>query len=629
MEAFLILDSKLSKTMKKTVKKINDSYDDKLFILTEKDLYYTLRENFSNNKYVLIDLFADISSTEKVELTNIVVEQMLSINSKLNINECNLPEITINSIYDNGVSIIYNFIQQLEQAIKEYKITTLNLYYGNPQVQYLGIVLAEGERAFRFLYKRSWYLNYFANEVFKSKVIITWRKKDSLILLNFFKQIKLFSILVGKIALLIKRILKTKRMNSIAYTEKPKALIMVRNPIQVEPLIPIYNEFEKSDKIEPIYLALENYSNNRLNSSLYKNNLRYIDLYSLVKFRDILKIIQILVSIIKTRINKMLVNIDLNINNNKISISYNELIRELSIFWFDALLLKNALDKLDYNNKSIKCLINNETHGYYSAVQGQWAKKNNILSVGIQHVSIADKLKPKISRVETMFMMSKEIANKLSRIKPDEKFKFVGPMAYDMYFNTTNHKGNLEAISIFTQPDGYRDEYIKIIEDVLDIRNKYNLNLDINIKLHPREKNIKIFKQFEENYNKVKVIIDEISSSELVKMSNLIISIHSGVLMQSIIIGTPSISINYDKRHNIRYDFINDEVTKKVFSKHDLEWCITNFDKLDLDYYNNRCIYISSKLDGYDGNASKKIYNYILENIDIYNEEEDKNYYEY
>jgi hypothetical protein len=267
------------------------------------------------------------------------------------------------------------------------------------------------------------------------------------------------------------------------------------------------------------------------------------------------------------------------------------------------------------DSHDICCLINNETHSYHSAFQAEWIKKKNGISYGVQHVTIANKLKPRISRVNKMFMMSQNIANQLSKIKPNETFLFFGPLSYDYYFNKSQHGKVFHEISIFTQPDDFKKDYLEIIEDVINIINKHDLDFQLNIKLHPRERDAAIFEKFSERYSNLSIITNELSSNELVLKSDLIISINSGVIMQSIIIGTPIISVNYDLKHSVDVDFIKHSVTKKAKSKEELESYLLDLEKLNDEYKKNRELFFEENLNNYNGAASKSAYAYIKSEV--------------
>ena len=609
MKAYLMLDDKMTSKMLANLERIDECY---LIILADKDVYHKLKRHRANQNYVLIDLFTAEFDAEKVQLTEKFAEDLLKANPHLEWEGYNLPEMTINDIYSDVVSIIYNLVTQLEKIIIEWGITTLVLFGGSPRIQYLGVSLSEGERPFRFLYKRCWFLNYFVNEAFHERMNIVWRDKTSSALLKFFGYVRSVSILGGKFALLLKRCLHRQRNSLPEELRYPVAMFVVRNPIQVEPLIPLYNEFLARKEITPVYLAFENYSNNKIVEVLQKNKLRYHDLYDLLTLRILLRAFINLRLVRKRAEHDSL--IVLTIGKHSIKLSTKKLIDELSVLWVDIFILNALLNDWEVQNHwDIRYLVNNETHGHYSAIEAAWAKKRRIPSIGIQHVAVAERLLPRISRVDTMFMMSKNIAEKLGKLKPTEKFVYIGPMAYDLYFNSTEHKGEFNVITLFTQPDDFKKEHIQIAEDIVDVILRNQLSLEFYVKLHPREKDVDAFRRATAQLGKARIITNEIGSSDLIKHSDLAISIHSGTLMQSIIIGTPTLSVNYDRRHNIDMDFITHDVTKKVYDKGELEECLINPSELGRRYAINRGLFVKDVLRGYDGNAASRVYEYIRE----------------
>jgi hypothetical protein len=85
--------------------------------------------------------------------------------------------------------------------------------------------------------------------------------------------------------------------------------------------------------------------------------------------------------------------------------------------------------------------------------------------------------------------------------------------------------------------------------------------------------------------------------------------------MQSIIIGTPIISVNYDLKHSVDVDFIKHSVTKKAKSKEELESYLLDLEKLNDEYKKNRELFFEENLNNYNGAASKSAYAYIKSEV--------------
>lgn len=616
MKAALMLDDSMSK---KTYRRLNAIDKETLIILTDKIIFNNLKEKKPDYSFIYVDIFSEKFSFNALELTEKFAKEINNQSKDFYLKNYNLFDMTINSFYGNFIKMVTNLVLSLREIIDAYNITDLILYEGSPKVQFSGVTLSEGERSFRFIYKRSWYLNYFVYNAFSEEIVIRWKSKTPYLYLSILNHIKPDIILLGKLALLLKRKImfnknteyKNKSGKDYSISNKPLIVIPVRNPIQVVPLVSIYNEILNNNKEKPIYLTLENYSNNKLQSLLQDKALEFFDLYSLLTFKKIIDYYFRVKQYSRSKTTKKKYVIDIERNNIKVKLE--PLIRELTIYWFDVVLyedlLKNFEEKVN-GKTSIKNIINNETHGHYAAFEGEWAKQKGITSIGIQHVAIPDTIKPRISWVDNMFMMSKEIFEKLSILKQDERFSYVGPIAYDLYFNTSNFRLS-DTITIFTQPDDYKCEYVQIIKDVIHIIERNDLRYKVIVKLHPREKDIKTFVNLKNLYKDIEILTNQIDSLDLIKASRFVISIFSGTLMQSIIIGTPGISINYANKYEINMDFINDEITKKVYSKNELEYIMLNEDKFIAEYLKNRSKYLSDNLEGYSGNASKEVYSFI------------------
>lgn len=612
VKAYLLLSTNFNKI---PLKKIETIQSNTIVILTEKYLYEEFMIKYPNVRTAFIDLFSDINSKDASILTSYFLEDLLKEYPNFQWKDYELTEILVNQLF-SPIEIIYNLIRGIDDILKKYKITSLILFGGSSKKQFFPLTLSEGERAFRFLYRREWFLNYFVYTEFNNKVLIEWNNRIPSVLLNCISYSRPLVILFGKFFALVNRLLKNRILigkNTQVDENKQIAVFLVRNPIQVEPLLPLYNEFKKRGKYSPLFLSFENYSNNKLVSKLDDMNVNYVDLLSNMTFKQIFNSLKEVFRITRSR-NKQK-HSNYLIGDFNFRFSYSEIARNFSPFILDIILVVDQLESFFEGKNEVCCLINNETHGYHSAIQANWVKKKGKMSYGVQHVAIANRYKPRISRVSTMFMMSDYIAKQLSEIKPDEKFLFLGPMSYDQHFNTTQHRNGLKTLSIFTQPDDFKNEYIQIIEQVLNIVSNHGLNLEINIKLHPRESDYESYNRIIRNNDKANILGKDYSSNELIKQSDLVISIHSGVLMQSIIIGTPSISVNFGMKHNIKFDFINHDVTKKITTNEELKFCLLNFECLNNDYKSNRLEYLKSYLNNYDGHAASKAYDYISKDI--------------
>lgn len=595
---------------------ISNLEDDSVVILTEQGLYTEFTNKFSNLKSIFINIFDDEYSIKATATAEKIMKEIHEKTSRQTIRGYNFSELLINELF-SSIELVFNLIEKLEEVKEKHHITELCLYEGNPKVQFAPMALSEGERAFRFMYKRAWFLNYFVYKAFSEDIRIEWNYITPRIYLMFIRNIRSIIILIGKLFKIIMKIyLSRKNTVDKKYenTQNPIILLVVRNPIQVEPLLPIYNEIDKNKDFTPLFIAIENYSNNNLIDTLERQKVSFIDSFQSLTFVSIAKCIYEIKKI--NTLSAMHKISKVSFATKCVDIDLNDIIVNLRPFIFDILLFDNIFNRFVSKGNDVQCLINNETHSYHPAIQTEWIRKRKGFSFGIQHVTIAYRFKPRISRVDTMFMMSKEIMCKLSEIKPDEKFVFLGPVSYDNFFNTTSHLNQFNTISIFTQPDDYKREYLQIIEDIIEIVNLNALDFSINIKLHPRERDYDSFNSIIKKYANIKIINYELSSNELIKMSDLVLSIHSGILMQSIIIGTPGISINYSNKHNINVDFINHNVTKKVFSKRELESCLLNLDLIDNEYKMNRENFINNILSNYDGKAAEKVFAFIKKKLE-------------
>lgn len=605
MEAHIFHDNIVTK---KCLKYLSNIDNNSIIIATNLDFYRRV-EDLNLAKVIFVDPFEDSNSTESEKIVKQIIK-LVDHEMSLFFKSVYTNKVLINKVYNN-ISMVINTVLKIQNIVKKYNIKTLVLYGGSDEEQLLGMNLAEGERPFRYLYKREWFLNNFIHNAFGDTLKIVWINKSNKMLLRFIKVNKVKSILLLKKYFLIKKVLQSKNSDRNGENiAKDAAIFVVRNPIQVNALLPFYNKVKNESELKATFLTFENYSNNSLQKVIKDKKIESFDIFNFLKASDINQIYKELNLFIKRKKNseKTTFHFDINI----IKIDIHSLINDLSIYWFDILVFKLGIDNFLFkSNINPKIIINNETHGYHAAIQYYWSNSMNVPNIGLQHVVISDKYLPRISWNDIMFLMSNKIKSRLTDIKPLETFEYLGPIAYDNYFNTTKHRGEFNKITVFTQPDDFKQEYFKIIEDLIRIKQEYNLNFKIEVKLHPREKDAKSYHKIVKKYSGIEVIGKEKDSNYLIQHSDVVISINSGVLMQAIIIGTPSISVNYDNKFTTKLDFIENDVTKKVYSFEMLKSIILNLEVLGVDYQKARRDYMKYELNDYNGNAADKIYKYL------------------
>lgn len=618
MKALLLLEDKLNGSWKNIIKNNSDCG---YIIVTDANVSKLLNEAYPDRQIIHIDIFSNMLSDQKIKISEMIVNMLKDCCRGQSQEEDDLIYPFINMIHYSGVNIIFNIVYGIESVIKDNSIDNLVLVGGNRAVEYIALSLAEKERPFRLLYKRNWFLNYYIYNAFNSKISIDWINEESYAKLRFFKNIRSVSVVYGKMFVTIINTLKLKLTPLSNQSQRIKdnhdkadkyALLFVRSPLQIEPLVPIYEELKKRGDILPLYVSFGNYSSRMLDLELSKRHLEYFPLKNLLNLRSLFKTAQ---KVIKSHINHRHQGafIDVQFGDNQIQFEALSILDEISMYWFDIILRKTLLDKFVESNiekHKIKFVMNAETHNQSAAADALWANGNQLPIYGVQYLTFEEMI-PRISWVDTMFVIDKIINDRLNTMKENERFMYLGPVAFDKYYNTKRKSNRLASIGVFTQPDDFTSDFIAITSDIIDIRNKFALDFDIVVKLHPREKRISSFKSRFDSIPKVEIVSNEISSNDLLKAVDLAVSIRSGTMLQSIIIGTPVLCVNYNRKYKEDFDFLIDRVTYKAHSYTELEQYIQNYDKYNESFYKDREDYISRYIGDYQGNAASKIIDYI------------------
>lgn len=602
----------------KAVLLCNETYDTEVDAVIQKTsqediiviMSGTLMQQFLERKVKAhveyIELYSDKYFSISEKIIHDIVKDLTEGNIFFQKNR--LPYMTTNHLYDSMMCILVNFKFSMDEIIKRYHITTMELYGGNEKVPFLGINVGEGERLFRWIYKRKWFVNYFANKIYSERIQIVWKKKENRCKLEFFSMVRLLALNVGKV---LKQYptMGVGQPIELKNGDKKIVYLVVRVPQVVETLIPVYDVFEKSDKFYPIFVAYENYSNRTLLATLDTFNVRYVNLKSYISKGDVINKFRIIYSSKVKKKGK--IKWQFAEETDFIELSAKRLIRELKVLWFDALLLETGLENLYKISNSVEYLINAETHSWVAAVQGLWAEKHNIKSVGVSFVNLI--VRPRSSWMDIYFMNSQAQKELLEKARPKEKYMYVGPIGYDMFFNTANHiHGRLDTIGIFTQPDAFRSDAIRMIDVLVDIRDKYNFSWKIVVKLHPRERNVEEFKKYEDT-GYVKVVFKEQTSLAVLQNIDLAMAVHSNVLEQALVVGVPAMSVNFDKVHSIPLECLKSDAITKVYTKEEILEYLNTYDDMEQIYEKERAVYIRQRLGEYQGNAAEKMYYYLQE----------------
>ncbi|QED49190.1 hypothetical protein [Cytobacillus dafuensis] len=606
MRAVIYLEDEINSTLMRFIKRINP--EEYCIIAASEnvakkiDAYKVLKIDIQHEAY------GDIEPC--FTLYNQLTEEFEKINQDSMV-DLILP-------YMNGFSkLTYHFINhvlvQIEGLIKSENITNVTFINGHDKLPFTSIFFSEGERPFRLMYTRSRYLNYFINKFLLDKGISTeWVAKESKVKLLFYRFVRReFMILIRfliyfKMWFTAKAAIKRKKFVYSFNDDKNDKItfLLARNIVQVSPLLNIYHELKRQKK-RPLFVAMDMLQRGNCTSYLSKKGIDYLSLTGLLTIKDLFSILGLTINLRK----HLALMPNFMINN--VYINGEDLMREISSSWIEGLIRYRLLNKVLEKINQVETIFTTETFNHNAAIEGLWAKDNRIPIYTIQHTTYWKGIAPINVWTNGIFFMTYDIYRFFLEHCPNEreKFNYVGPISYDYYFNSKkNVKGK---ISIFTQPDDFLNEYINITNDVA--KSVKNIGKSVIVKLHPREKRKKFFqKKFSNIINETGIMgsISNEESNEIIRNSEVSISISSGTIYQSILIGIPPIRVNYEKKYNTdesKVDFLSHPVTYEVCNREELQYALNNIEIIHEKFQFFREDYLDKVLPGYTGNSTMKM----------------------
>lgn len=593
----LITDTKLSKIDIYRVKRfLKQNAESSIKVITlDENITIKLKKHFPALEYKYYNIFVHFS---KDHYRDLVFSEITKLTSTVADSVFEFPFLYINTVFTTTIAPLIYLKDVLREELSEYNKASVYLLNGNPRIEFLCIFNSEMESGSRFFYKRSWQINYYIFLWFKERNTIKWIHKTSTILLKvcLLGRRVMIPVLRG-IKFCIDFFIAKIKERRVLIGKKPLSIINVRSGVQISPSESLYKHLSR--KNETYYVVF----NRKLLPKLRTSGLNYYWIYNNKKFKDILGY---WVNLNKVRKTFRKIHGEMP----SVNISYASIINELlSEYFLDYVALNSFNDFILNFKDKILNVFSFETFSIRAAIDGYVSKKNKIPSYSIQHVSYMEEIRPIPLWTDGLFFMSSRIKEFFKEQYPDymNMFFYLGPSSYDSVFNTSKYYES-KRITIFTQPDYYLEDYFSLIKELLLILK--GAEYIVSIKPHPRDKNCGKYNKLKKLYKKVEVFSPDYDSVKLIRNSSLVISIFSSTLFQSLLIGTPFISVNYKKKFGDiinRIDYLNENANLVVEDISDLETILNDIDFFNDEFKNVRTRYINRHFGGYVGSATEKI----------------------
>lgn len=470
-----------------------------------------------------------------------------------------------NDIYIKIFQPIIHLIYQINNVIKQNKITEIVLI-GGTKMQFMTLNDSEGE-GIKKNYKTAWLCNEFLYQYYSDSknIHISWINMENKWKMKIYFWLRSNKYFIREIIRLLYRKIFIKEDNYIykPNEENKKIILAISNlPLQ-------YRDLNKktlySKKYRTIFIINRHMKCER-EGFIYRKNL---DIISILKYTYQ----------IKTSMRKRQASIILYGKEIRIELK-NLLLGSLSVALFSYCERKSLEKTLKlFNKNDVRCVLTDMTVGNDITSVYKAAKEVGIEHINLQYVAMGNILYPNLELADKYFLYSNK--NYSLYKKYSNKFKYFFPIEqYEIQEYTRN---KLLRITLFTQPDMYTDRYLDALRIIIDELLNKKIKVELLLKLHYRQDKVDEFKNIIKRYSFSKIVQDT-DVGTLIKNSDLIISMTSSVLFETITNRTPGIILNFDKKDEeliYKSDICFPNINKVV---NDIETLINIFQNYDRFY---------------------------------------------
>ncbi|MCY6370502.1 hypothetical protein [Clostridium ganghwense] len=265
-----------------------------------------------------------------------------------------------------------------------------------------------------------------------------------------------------------------------------------------------------------------------------------------------------------------------------------------------------------YNIK--KCIVTDEGDRPRCFITA--GNRENIETYAVQHgiineVSPAYMINSKYSGIipKCTFVWGEKYKTMLkngSNIYRNNKIEVVGQVRTDLLVNYLEKQSNTnDKVKILYATQYFKDLLVPATDILFDALNLMEKEYEIVVKLHPADQYYDIYKSMieEKGIKNVKIIKDG-DLYELLAWCDVVVSVHSTVVVEGALLNKPSICIVLPK-YNDAGGFIKDGLSMGVREKNELQQCLDNIHKYEFSKKFNE--YIHNNFYKSDGKVTKRI----------------------
>ncbi|MBO5239344.1 MAG: hypothetical protein J6B50_11320 [Lachnospiraceae bacterium] len=502
MKLWIVLDEKINK--------LDIKNGDSVFLSSVR------KEQINSGiKAYYFDIFFN---SEDEKLANSVNDLFTTIPSKWHV----MKNTCYNLIFLPVISVIH----QLDDIIEKNRICEIVLVGGSMH-PFFTMTKGDGEGE-KKLYKSNWLFNYFIYLYFSTnnKLKLTWvkkHKKINFIILQYFREIMFF--VRGCVAEL-SRYLRNVKKDSVETESLNQAAIPVKLNLQMRHMNQL---LENQNVINPVYLVPANISIDDDISGDY------------IKLRPCN--VKELYIVIKESIScgKVCKKGAFYYGDFKFEIPMMALIRAMVPEYFRESCFTYQVEKIIKEQKNIVYLLTDFTYGVALKKLHEFAHEADLKHYNFQYVSMQKVLLPDLKLADRYYLHTKSTYDLYKKYNSSYLFYMPVIRTDDMV-----HGDRVNVVTFFLQPDKYAMRYYNILTELLDEIQKRDISLKVIIKPHYRQNMLEIFEKLAKSYEFCSLAMKDESVAELLDNSDIMLSMTSSVLFESVMRNVPGIIMDID-----------------------------------------------------------------------------------
>jgi len=461
-----------------------------------------------------------------------------------------LLAFTGNELFTKSLLPLVKICSQLKHVVERRGTHTLILLGGNRRVSYSPVFYAEGERAFPLLHYRSWLVNPHIYQQYSSEISVEWQQtlRQHCAIIIRLRRLIVYGMRVAGVLrnwFLHGGIPKREQGPS----EKSHLLpIFVRSEPQFRLARSLYRFLEHETCLQPVLIL----GHTNMDQRYVRSNGEFM-FVSALRSLNVGRLLSVLLASCRgfaflPRISLEKRWIRLASQELSMEVDLRSILKELSILLPDVLVRHDGVRKTLHTLKQdmpMEAVVTTELLAYGGGLQKlalDHELGRSMLYV-LQGVGIA-RIPYPFWWGDVYLLTSKDFEQyaQTRGLQEEARFRYVGDFV-ECYKNQSNAtaQAGVKRIVLFTQPDDYSWLFKEIAQRLCQIMEEWGNQVDLTVKLHPRDRCERYYKKLRKRYGFIKVTRDG-DPFILCQEASLAVTSTSAVLQDAYRSGVPTIA---------------------------------------------------------------------------------------